>query len=130
MKTRDALRAALLGSQRKFRSEVIEVAGLRVEVRQPSIKERARILKEGKAQSGDADRMDLAKMFVTAVIACCYDPDTGDKVFEDANAEELLGMPSGSFVDVLGSKALELMNVDEKELSASFPETPSVNTSL
>ena len=121
----DQIRAATVGSAKQFRREKVTVNGVEIEVRQPSIRERARILKASKAQTGDQEKIDLGELFVTAAIACCYDPGTSQKVFTDADRESLMEQPSGSFVDDLGAVALKLMNVDEEELRKNSERTES-----
>ena len=110
---RDKLRAKTLGSSKR-KEETVEIDGDTFIVRQPTVAERALILRKSGATSGEADKVDIAEMQVWAVIQCVYTPD-GERVFEEADYEALRNAPTGSYVDKLAAEALRLMNVAEVE---------------
>lgn len=113
---RDALRAATLGAGKQFSKELVTIGEAVFEVRQPTISARSAILKAAKAQSGDSDRLDVGALQVEAVLRCVFDPENGQRVFEEADRAALFEQPAGSFVDTLAEVALRLLNVDKDDL--------------
>lgn len=64
-------------------SEVVEVPEwdqVKIEVRSMTGKERAKLLKRAAQPDGS---MDFEALYPSVLVACCYDPDTGEKVFDD-----------------------------------------------
>ena len=112
---RTTFRAKTVGAQKQFRKQQVDIGdGMVVEVRQPSIKARAAIFKAAKAMSGDAASLELAELQVEAVLRCTY---VGDELaFEPGDRESLLEQPAGGWFDTLSQAALDMLNVDEKEL--------------
>lgn len=90
------------------------------EVRQPSVEERAEIIRASGATPGDKASANVAKLQVAALIACTFEPARDEegkpkvggttRLFDVEDTRNLLEQAAGSFVDVLGNKALELMN--------------------
>lgn len=67
-------------------------------------------------------KLDMAELMVWAVIDCVY-TESGTKVFDESDYEDLMGLPAGGFVDEFGSVALELMNIAPEEDAKNSPET-------
>lgn len=126
---RDSIRAKTVGAKKNFKTEVVEYEGEKIEVRQPSVRARSAILKAAKALSGDKDRIELDALQVTSVIECCFDPESGLAIFEEADRTSMQGQPAGGFVDALSEVALRLMNVDTKEVAKNSERTPSDSSS-
>lgn len=125
---RDKLRAKTVGAKKQFRTETVTIGGEAFEVRQPSVAERARILKQAKVQTGDADRMDMAELQIWAAILLTYVPGTEDHVFEDADYAALAAQPANGFVDEISRVAMRLMNAGGDEAKNS-EETANDNSS-
>lgn len=68
--------------------EIVDVPewGVKIEVRSMTAKERSRILQ---AAMRDGSTVNLERWFPDICIAACFDPDTGEKVFEPADRDAL-----------------------------------------
>ena len=102
---RDKIRAATIGQSQSFRSEIVKVNDVEIEVRQLTIKERSDVVKTFTDQKGDKDPL---KMQIHEIIASCYVPNTNEKVFEDTDFEAMVSCYAGSYLDALYSSILEL----------------------
>ncbi len=97
-----------------------------VEVRQPTMRQRGKILAKAGATS-KAEDQDLSAMVVHAAVACSFFPGTNVSCFDPHEAERLMQLPAGCYVDQLGNRALKLMNVEAPEAAkkSESPATPS-----
>jgi len=119
------MRAALLGRPKQFKRRMVTVRmaegeePVEVEVRQPTIRERSEIGRQCVQvieQGGrTATAVDGFKLRLRSVLVCCYVPGTDERIFEDADLENLAGYPSGCYVDELAETALELQNLSDAE---------------
>lgn len=111
---RDELRARFLGSSPKRESQTLHLDSLDcdVEVRSPTVRQRADILKAAGVDGSKGTAQDAALLQVTTIIKCCYVPGTEHHLFDDADAEVLQGLPAGSWIDDLSEVAMKLLNVD------------------
>lgn len=120
MSIKDKIREKTVGKSKDFKSERVEVdKGLEVEVREPSVAQRTKILQKSKVQSAQAnkdfDSIDTGKMQAYAIIECTYTPD-GEKVFDESDLDSMLNSPStAGWLDKVGEVALKLLNVQEDE---------------
>lgn len=129
---RKQIRNKTVGAKQEFKSQIEEVNGIKVEVRQPSVAERGKIMKKSRdnvkvektAKAKDAKNvgaqdllstLDYGKMQAWATIYCSYVPDTNEQVYEEQDFESLLNAPAGSYVDKLSTAAMNLMNVEAEE---------------
>lgn len=126
---RDKLRSKTVGAKKQFKSEIVEWDGEQYEIRQPSVGQRGRILQAAKVQTGDAEKMDLAKLQVMATVCCTYVPGEDTPVFEEADIEALMELPAGSFVDEFAQVALRFMNVDAEEAAKNSTTIASASSS-
>lgn len=117
--SRQTLRAATLGSSVRPANKTIavEVDGVKhtFEVRTPSIAERGQIMKAG-GYNADGTIQSIEGIFraqCVAIIKLAVDPDSGERVFEDADIDDLLAQPAGGWVDRLGRVAIGMLNVQE-----------------
>lgn len=129
MTLREKLRAKTLGAKKTFKTETVEFDGEQFEIRQPSVAQRAAILQAAKAQLGDAEKVDVAKLQVWATICCTYVPGEEAPVFTEKDVDDLMKLPSGSFVDEFSSVALKLMNVEAAEAAKNSDLTANVKPS-
>lgn len=129
---KEQIRSKTIGAKANFRKEIVEVNDIKVEVRQPSVSERGKIMKRSrdsekvetaakgkKAKDVGAEdvlsSLDYGKMQAWATIYCSYVPETDEKVYEEQDFEALLNRPAGGFVDKLSTAAMNLMNVQAEE---------------
>jgi hypothetical protein len=112
---RAGFRARTVGALKQFKKVQVDLGdGVVVEVRQPSIKARAAIFKAAKALGGK-DALEPAQLQVEAVMLCTFLED-GAPAFEPSDRDALFEQPAGGWFDKLAEAALELINVDQKEL--------------
>jgi hypothetical protein len=73
-------------------SEVVDVPewDVKLEVRAPSARVRSRMvsLAMRKNDEGD-DTLDLEAIYPRFLVACCFDPDTGEQVFTDDDLDAI-----------------------------------------
>lgn len=119
---RNDARSALLGGTPHFRREQLTITGndgqpIDVEVRATTVAERSEIARQCvytiPARNGKAEDIgfDGVKQRLLSVIHCTYSRETGERLFEPADYETLMQMPSGCWVDELIEASLRLMNV-------------------
>lgn len=111
---RDRIRAA-----RPYTSELVEVEawGVTVEVRSISLGLRNEMMLS--VIDPDTKTADIRKLYPEMIIACSYDPETGEKVFSEDDAAFLNGLDAGT-TDIVAKPALRLsgMNDDSKDKEA------------
>ena len=73
---------------------------VKVEVRQRTVKQQYDILDKVRNPQGEIDGLGLA---VETIMACSYDPDTGDKVFDPADKDALMNVESSAFQVLLAA---------------------------
>ena len=107
-----SVREAILTRQ-DFAKEIVDVDGQNVEVRQPSLRIRSDVNRRAASVRKDGSfDIDVLAMGLWLVIECCYDVETGEKVFSEADYDELAGLPSGGIIDNLIGVASQLSNLD------------------
>ncbi len=100
--TRNELRDALLGSVPKPESKVIEMFGVDIELRQPSL---GAIMKA--RETGDQ-----ATRAVEMIIEYAFVPGTDDHVFDAADSDVIKNWPFGKDLARLNDAVAELTGVD------------------
>ncbi len=113
----------------ELHNESIDVPGwnVKIEVRARTVKQQYDLLEKCRKPDGDIDGMLLA---VETILACSFDPDSGERVFDTADRDMLLDSDSSDFNVLLAAanRAAGLEDVDEVE--ARLKETtPDVNSS-
>lgn len=108
-------------------SEMVEVPewDVTVEVRGMNGADRSRIL-ETAASSVDG-KIGIGTMYVETVIASTYDPETGLRIFTDADRDDLMSK-SASAIDRLATIGMRLSAMDGKaadDAKVTFPEKPA-----
>jgi hypothetical protein len=115
-------RGVLLGTT-AFRKQALKLetsdGPLDVELRQPSVAGRSSVLKAAGVSGDGKGAIDLGRLQVAAVLACAYDAETGNKLFEPADEAALLELPAGGWFDSLAEAALALINVDQEDARKS-----------
>lgn len=112
-------------------TETVEVPewGVTLEVRGLDGRGRSRVIKN--ATNADDGEIDLETLYPTLIIATTFDPETGEKVFDEEDAAGLMSK-SGAIVDRLATASMRLSGltqaaVDEAKKDSS--STPSDDTS-
>ena len=119
MELRNKLRAVTIGAVKKPRSKVLEINGEKLEVRQPTIKQRddlrSKCIDRIPLDNGDFEmKLDSIAYQIWGVILFTYIPGTNERVFENADFDLMANSFTGSFVDDLYEVFVELSNVDIK----------------
>lgn len=96
--TRDEIRAAILNI--KAQSKIITVAGVEVEMRQPTVED---------IISGDST--DRKTTVVKMMVDYTYVPGTSEKVFSQEDTEVILALPFGADWNALNNAVNELTNL-------------------
>lgn len=87
----------------------IEEWGVDVVVKSMTGKERATFLKN----TSNGGELDFEKMYPELVIATCYDPDSGDKVFQKED-RDIINTKSAGAIEKIAKIALELSGLGEQ----------------
>lgn len=114
--TKNALRDKILQAQ-DLRSELLDVPhwGVKVEIRTLTAKERSSLI--GKAMNRQTGDIDYGILYPLLVVACTYDPETGEKVFTEADTDAL-GGKSGAAMEHIAQKAADLSGLTEEASNA------------
>lgn len=111
--SRNESREAIL--KQKPKSEVIDFFGQKVEIRQPSM-----AVMFARDSSEDGTPIPASIKSAKMLIAYAYDAETGEKLFEDSDAEEIAKLPWGE--DLMRAQAAigRLSGVDEKAVQEAI----------
>ena len=107
---RDALRSALLGGRKRDSKIVTIDDGIEIEVRQPTIKIRSRIMAQAGVSGENGAVTDIAAIQIAAVVFCAFVPGTNDRIFDAADRQALEEMPTNDCFDEVQSAAMSFMN--------------------
>lgn len=112
-------------------SELVEVPhwGVSVTVRGLTGKARARLLKQATTVSEETgeDVVDLEKLYPELVIRTAFDPETGEQIFEDSDADALMAK-SGSAIDLLAQAAMKLSGLSSNAIEDAKKGSSSTET--
>jgi hypothetical protein len=112
---RDALRASLLGKKKRA-SRMMDLGdGITVEIRQPTVGARSRIMQAAGVTAGSQEISDLAALQISAVVHCCFVPETSERIFEAADSDVLRELPTNEWFDDVSAAALDLMNAEPEK---------------
>lgn len=97
-------------------SEMVDVPewGVKLEVRSPTAKVRSRMVSSAMRTNDDTGETttDLESVYPQFLIACCFDPDTGDKVFEDDD-QEVINAKSSAAVERVAKACLRVSGLSD-----------------
>ncbi len=102
-------------------SELVDVTewGVKVEVRGLSVKEQKLFMKSVRKRTGSKTEFELDddKFMIQLVIRTVYDPDSGDAIFEQADADTLAGKSAKAVgrMFTVASKLSGFTDTDEVE---------------
>lgn len=112
-------------------SETVDVPewGVTLEVRSPTAKVRSRMVSAAIRTNDDGETTtDLESVYPQFLIACCFDPESGEKVFEDDD-QEVINAKSSAAVERVAKACLRVSGLSddtEKTLGKdSSEDTPS-----
>ena len=88
---RDKIRSATVGAKKRFSSEIVDVCGVKIEVRQLSLKDRKAIIPDS------MDDANNIKWDILGFISSCYVPGTDDQVFDETDTDAIVNGPPGYF---------------------------------
>jgi len=108
---RDNIRKATVGSKRTFKSEIVDLAGNKIEVRQLSISARRDYMDAAISSKEGEREVDILKLQVNAIISSCYVPGTDDLVFESTDAKAIGDSVSGGYADEIWEAVQRMSNV-------------------
>tara|TARA_R100001230_G_C5639275_1_gene145678 strand:- start:215 stop:667 length:453 start_codon:yes stop_codon:yes gene_type:complete len=121
----DDTRAALLNGYVRRTKLITTENGVMIELREPTVGQRARMLKAGGITSTNTDISEIGAMQVAAVIECCYHPGTGKALFNHTDVEVLQGLPTQSWFDEVATAAMGMMSTEPDEAGKPSEETES-----
>lgn len=104
---------------------VPEWNGIVIEVRGMNGHARAKYMEMFRDE--DTGRINYPALYPTAIIECCFDPNTGEQVF-NFDDEAIINQKSGKALERLASVAMRLSGMSEdaeKEAGNDSPETES-----
>lgn len=116
---RDALREVTIGSNKNFKKEIVEVNGKELEVRQPSVADRDKLIE--RCKPAGSDDISWTDFMIWNVILNTYVPGTNERVFEDGDYESLRNQPTNSFLDEIANVANRLAGAEND--SVKKPES-------
>lgn len=116
------LRSKILAAN-DIRSEVVEIPewDVSVEVRSMTAADRARIIELAAAEDG---RVGVGAMYLETVLVSVYDPETGERLFGDADRDAVMGK-SAAAIDRLATIGMRLSGIDteaQENAKRQFPE--------
>jgi hypothetical protein len=130
MKLRDKLL-----SKGGVKKEVITITAddgetMQVEVRGLGSMERGRLMTQATTTSDDGESsvVDLAKLSPQLVISCAYDPETGERLFSEADVE-VLGELSATFLDPIINAASRLSGMSKSAVKEAEGNSGATVTS-
>lgn len=107
------IREAVLNSQ--VANEIVEAFGERIEIRYPSLQD---LLQYRDAQNDDF-------IMARAIINNCYDPESGERIFEDADAEVLMQQKFTPDMRKLNASINKILGGDETIVKSVEDNTKS-----
>lgn len=114
---RDKMRASIFKSEnKKPASSIITLFGEQVEIRQPTL---ATINRIGRMAANDSKIPGIVRV----LIEYCFVPGTEEKVFDQADAEQLASMPSGQWLHDFNKEVEKLTGIDVRGAEKNSEET-------
>lgn len=120
---RDKIRAKTVGSNKIFKSRIVEFDGVDIEIKEPSVKTWGQILKAVMTIEDGVSKTEMDKYLIWSVIYCAFVPGTNDLVFEDADYDSLESFPRSGFVGEFSEIAMDMMNSDAERTEKNSGET-------
>lgn len=96
----------------KRTEEVVNIPEWSVEIKIKELSAKDKYDISGRVTNMESGKVDLAKMTAEFIIACVYDPVTGDKVFEETDLDTICSLPS-SGVDKVFEKISNINKLED-----------------
>lgn len=128
--TLDETRTALLSGYVRKTKLLTTETGVSIELREPTVAQRGRMLSAGGVSAANADITDIAAMQISAVIECSYHPGSGKRLFNNIDEEAIAALPTASWFDDVANAAMALMSEEPDAAGKPSSKTPSDSTSL
>jgi len=100
-------------SSRPLKSEMAELDGEQIEVREMRLGERNRLLDRGYRTVGKKTVPVYEKLYPAILMACVFDPETGEKVFREGD-EDIIFALEGDEVDEITNIAFRLSGMSKE----------------
>ena len=109
-------------------SEVVSIPewDVKIEVRQRTVKQQYDILDKVRNSQGEIDGLSLA---LETIMACSYDPETGERVFDPADKDALMNVESSAFQTLLAATNKAAGFESEDQVVSDLDEAPAVPSS-
>ena len=88
--------------------------GVTIEIRSMSVRQRAAFIAAN--QDGDGQGARVEALYGQMLVTCVYDPETGELVFDESDLDWLLTEKSGSVIDRIVTRCLEVSGLKEKSV--------------
>lgn len=128
------LRATILAN-REMPSETIDVPewgdDTKVKVVGLNARQRLNLMRDCIVYGDDGQptgQTDLARMFLVLVVQCARDPETGERIFTDAD-EEALGETAGKGIETVSQVAAKLSGLGSETEDAGPSSSPDTDAS-
>ena len=126
----DKIRSATIGGSKKPRSRMVNVNGVEVEVRQMSYAMRKEVVQRATTEKADGtSRIDAVDFQLWMVIYGTFDPETKKQVFADTDYADLMGHPTGGWLDDLSRAVSDLNGGTEAQAVKNFVQTQNESSS-
>jgi hypothetical protein len=99
----------------------VEIWGVTVLVKSMTARARQGMIARTVDENG---KMDISQVLPEMVIACTYDPETGEKVFKDSDREALLAK-SAAAIEQISTVAMRLSGMTAEAVAAVGKDLPS-----
>lgn len=113
-------------SANDIESTLLEVPnwGVTLEVRSMDGRSRARLLKAAALPDGT---VDLERLYPEVVILCSHDPETGERVFTDADRDGLLSK-SAAAIELVALTAMNVSGMTQKSQADAGKDSSSTES--
>ena len=109
-------------------SEIVSIPewDVKIEVRQRTVKQQYDILDKVRNSQGEIDGLSLA---LETIMACSFDPETGEPVFDPADKDALMNVESSAFQTLLAATNKAAGFESEDQVVSDLDEAPAVPSS-
>lgn len=101
---------------------VPEWGGIQIEVRGMNGHARAKYMEMFRDE--ETGRINYPALYPTAIIECAYDPETGERIFNDDD-EPIINQKSGKALERLASVAMRLSGMSEDSEKEAGNDSPT-----
>ena len=112
-----------IASLKDIESRIIHVPqwDVKIEVRSMSARDRAAMVQQAADGGGT---LNFERLYPDLVIKCAFDPDTGEKAFEEADRDMLLDRHAGA-IELIASTAMDVSGMAPKAIDEAGKDSSS-----